>query len=126
MTERGTRHHAQSQHADTADPDQMYAQIEEGRFEIRRADRNQPQSGKQIAGKQNPQHRFFQYGFIPPAVHLYGKITPAANAKAADSQGITPCAISMAVSMGSHSEACATHFGLGICGTFNRLDVKTK
>lgn len=32
----------------------------------------------------------------------------------------------MAVSMGSHSEACATHFGLGICGTFNRLDVKNE
>ena len=30
----------------------------------------------------------------------------------------------MAVSMGSQRDACATHIGLGICGTFRRLEVK--
>ena len=73
MAKRSSRHHAQSQHADTANADKVHTQIQETWNPIRKTDRNQAQASKQIAGKQNPKHRLFQHGFIPPAVHLHGK-----------------------------------------------------
>ena len=73
MPERGARHHAQCQDADAADADEMYAKIKERAVEVGSTDGNQSQSCEQITCEQNPQHRFFQNGFIPPAVNLYGK-----------------------------------------------------